>query len=51
MLLNKISHPAIHRLLDVNHKVIEDWEKRLCDLRMKWVEEKEQEIDFGAGKP
>lgn len=51
MLLNNISHPAIHRLLDVNHKVIEDWEQRLCDLRIKWVEEKEQEIDFGAGKP
>lgn len=51
LLLNNISHPAIHRLLDVNHKVIEDWDNRLSDLRMKWVEEKEKDIVFGAGKP
>ncbi|CAK9010284.1 Uncharacterized protein SCF082_LOCUS10608 [Durusdinium trenchii] len=47
--LNNVFHPIIHWLLGVNHKVIEEWETRLCDLRMKWVEAKE--IVFGAGKP
>ena len=37
-----VSHPIIHRLLGVNHKVLEEWETRLCDLRMKWVETKEK---------
>ena len=33
-----------------NHKAIEDMDKRLRDLRMRWVQEEEKKIDFGAGK-
>jgi len=49
--LNNLSHAAIHRLLKINHKAIEDLERRLCDLRKTWVEAKEKEINFGHGKP
>eukprot|EP00438_Fugacium_kawagutii_P028229 Skav214969 [mRNA] locus=scaffold124:285197:286465:- [translate_table: standard] len=47
--LNNIPHAAIHRLLGINHKAIEDLGARLRNLRMKYVEQKEKEIDFGAG--
>ena len=49
--LNNVSHAVIHRLLNINHKVIEDMEKRLCYLRKEWVDAKEKLIDFGAGRP
>ncbi|CAK9077499.1 Uncharacterized protein SCF082_LOCUS37170, partial [Durusdinium trenchii] len=50
LLLNRVSHPAIHRILALNHKAIEDMEKRLNHLRKGWVEEKEQSLIFGNGK-
>ena len=46
----RVSHPAIHRILAVNHKAIEDVEKRLNHLRKGWVEEKEPTIIFGNCK-
>ena len=45
--LNNISNPAAHRLLHVNHKMIEDLDKRLCHARKTWVEAKEKDIVFG----
>ncbi|CAK9085261.1 Chaperone protein DnaJ, partial [Durusdinium trenchii] len=50
LLLNRVSHPAIQRILALNRKAIEDMEKRLNHLRKGWVEEKEQSIIFGNGK-
>ena len=50
LLLNRVPHPVIHRLLGANHKAIEDMAKRLRDLRMRWVQKEEKKIDFGAGK-
>ena len=47
--LNNIPHAAIHRLLGVNHKAIEDMATRLHSLRKKYVEVKEKEIDFASG--
>lgn len=44
-------HAVIHRLLNINHKTIEDMEKRLCHLHEEWVDAKEKSIDFGAGRP
>ena len=49
LLLNRVSHPTIHRLLHVNHKSIEDMEKRLGQLRERWVRNKEKDIKFGQG--
>ena len=45
--LLRVSHPSIHILLNVNHKAIEDLEKKLCELRKDFVEKKEREIVFG----
>ena len=50
LLLNNIHHSVIHRFLHLNHKAIEDMDKRLCDLRKSWVKEKESEIIFGNNK-
>ena len=47
--LNNLANSTIHRLLHVNHKAIEDMDKRLCVLRKEYVEEKEKEIQFGDG--
>ena len=47
--LNNISHAAIHRILGVNHKAIEDMATRLHALRKKYVEVHEKEINFGLG--
>ena len=47
--LNNITNSAIHRLLHVNHKAIEDIDKRMCVLRKEYVEKKEKEIQFGDG--
>jgi hypothetical protein len=41
---------VIHRLLHTNHKAIEDLDKRLCNLRKRYVEEKEKGIKFGDGR-
>ena len=48
--LLRVPHPAIHVLLDINHKGIEDMEKKLCELRREFVEKKEKEIVFGDGR-
>ena len=45
-----VSHPVIHIALDMNHKAIEDLEKRLCELRLQHVEKNEKKIVFGDGK-
>ena len=50
LLLNRVSHPAIHCILALNHKAIEDMGKRLNHLRKGWVEEKERSIVFGNGR-
>lgn len=47
--LNNIAHAAIHRLLGVNHKAVEDMATRLYALRKKYVEVHEKNIDFAAG--
>ncbi|CAE7833016.1 unnamed protein product [Symbiodinium microadriaticum] len=49
MKLLRVPHPSIH-LLDINHKAIEDMEKRLCELRRVFVEKEEKKIVFGDGK-
>ena len=49
LLLNRVPHAAIHRLMYVNHKAIEDMQKRLYTLREAYVLEKEKEICFGRG--
>ena len=43
--------PCCYSSIAQGHKAIEDLEKRFCDLRKKWVEVKEKDIDFGHGKP
>ncbi|CAE7392604.1 unnamed protein product, partial [Symbiodinium sp. CCMP2456] len=48
--LRKIPQSNIHLLLDINHNAIEDMEKKICKLRLKYVEKKEKEIVFGDGK-
>ena len=50
LLLNRVTHPVIHRLLHANHKMIEDMDKRWTFLRKAWVETVEQSIIFGNGK-
>jgi hypothetical protein len=50
LLLNRVSHPAIHCILALNHKAIGDMGKRLNHLRKGWVEEKERSIVFGNGR-
>lgn len=50
LLLSRVSHVAAHRLLHLNHKAIEDMDKRLCQLREAWVVEREKSIRFGTGQ-
>ena len=50
LLLNRVPHAAIHRLLHVNHKAIENMDRRLCHLREAWVLDKEKNICFGQGQ-
>ncbi|CAE7654134.1 unnamed protein product, partial [Symbiodinium sp. KB8] len=45
--LDRCGRYSVHLLLDVNHKVIEDMEKKTCELRQEYVELKEEEIEFG----
>ena len=47
--LNNIPNAAIHRLLGVNHKAIEDMSMRLHELRKKYVEMNEKQINFASG--
>ena len=46
--LNNINHASIHRLLHINHKAIEDFNRRLHHVRQKYVETHEKKIIFGA---
>ena len=48
--LLRVPHPTIHVLLNVNHKAIEDMEKRICDLRKAFVEKREKNVVFGDGR-
>ena len=50
LLLNRVPNATIHRILHINHKAIEDMDKRMMQLRKAWVEEKEKLIVFGNGK-
>ena len=50
LLLNRVPNATIHRILHINHKAIEDMDKRMMQLRKAWVEEKEKLIAFGNGK-
>ena len=47
--LNNIPNAAIHRLLGVNHKAIEDMSMRLHELRKEYVEMNEKQINFASG--
>ena len=49
LLLNRIPHAAVHRLLHINHKTIEDMSKRLGQLRESWFVKAEKKIRFGTG--
>ena len=48
--LHRVPQSKIHLLLDINHKAIEDMEKKICKLRQEYVEKKEKEIVLGDGK-
>ena len=48
--LHNVKQSSIHMLLGVNHKAVEDVERKLCRLRKEYVEAKEKEIVFGDGK-
>ncbi|CAE6950598.1 unnamed protein product [Symbiodinium sp. CCMP2592] len=48
--LHRVPQSIIHMLLNVNHKAIEDVERKLCKLRQEHVESKEKAIQFGNGK-
>lgn len=50
LLLNRVPHAAIHRLLHANHKSIEAMDKRLGELRDAYVVHKEKSICFGDGQ-
>jgi D-arabinose 5-phosphate isomerase GutQ len=50
LFLNRVPNATIHRILHINHKAIEDMDKRMMQLRKAWVEEKEKLIVFGNGK-
>ena len=45
--LHRIPQSKIHFLLDINHKAIEDMEKKICKMRQEYVEQKEKEILLG----
>ena len=47
--LNNVANATIHRLLEVNHKAIEDADRRLCALGKEYVEAKQKDIQFGNG--
>ena len=50
LLLNRVPNAAIQRILHINHKAVEDMDKRLMRLRKAWVEDKEKSIVFGNTK-
>ena len=50
MLLAKVSHTSIHKVLGYNHKVMEQMHRKLYQARKKYVEKVEKKIQFG-GKP
>ncbi|CAK9080872.1 Uncharacterized protein SCF082_LOCUS38535, partial [Durusdinium trenchii] len=50
LILNRVPNAAIHRLLHINHKSIEDFAKRLGQLREAWVVDTEKSICFGKDR-
>ena len=50
LLITRVSLASIHLLLGINHKVVENMQKRLEEIRKKHVQRKEGDIVFGASK-
>ena len=50
LILNRIPHPTIHRLLHVNQEAIEDMSRRLGHLREAWVVKTEKNVQLGTGE-
>ena len=46
LLLLRVSLASIHIILGVNHKAVENMQRRLEEVRRKYVEKKEKEIAF-----
>ena len=51
LLLNRIPHPAIHRILHINHKAIEDMENRLSHLRKRWSRRRRNPSSSATPRP
>eukprot|EP00439_Symbiodinium_sp_Y106_P038644 s6033_g4.t1 len=47
--LAEVKNDKIHKLLDVNHKAVEDMDKRLSEVRRTWVEQKQKTMKVGDG--
>ena len=50
LILNRAPNAAIHHLLHINHKSIEDFAKRLGQLTEAWVVDTEKSICFGKDR-
>ncbi len=50
LLILRVSLASIHLLLGINHKVVENMQKHLEEIRKKHVLRKEKDIVFGASK-
>ena len=49
-LLLRVPLASIHIMLGINHKAVEDMQRRLEEIRRKFVEKKEKHIVFGKSK-
>ena len=47
LLLLRVAQASIHLILGVNHKVIENMQRRLEEVQKKYVEKREKKIQFG----
>ena len=47
--LAEVKNDKTHKLLDVNHKAVEDMDKRLSEVRRTWVEQKQKTMKVGDG--
>lgn len=50
VLLLRVPLASIHIMLGINHKAVEDMQRRLEEIRRKYVEKKERQIVFGKSK-
>ena len=50
LLLLRVSLASIHIILGVNHKAVENMQRRLEEVRRKYVEKKEKDIVFQKSK-